>query len=347
MYNWVIQNKYHYHRLQKGEKSSRLTNDRISKLTTLGFDFSETGREHKRWSERLQELKDSKDTHGHFNVPDNVEEHKTLKTWIQKNQVAYNKFQQGEKSSMTYGRLDQLKAIGFRFSASARRKKPSKSSIIVSWKCPNAEWYQRLQELKEFHEAQDHFHVPMDVERYKLLSNWMLHNQRHYQNLKKGIKSSRLSSERLVGLMEIGYKFNPSEKTRFDGNDMNIQTCLIAPWDHRIKELTDFYKENGHFNVPKNEEAYKSLNFWMKYNQQAYNKIRRGIRSSRLADERMAQLKSIGFKFNVPEQGDFNGNIKLGCPIALWNQRVQELKHFKEAHGHFKVPKNVEAYISH
>mmetsp|Transcript_44875 Transcript_44875/g.108462 ORF Transcript_44875/g.108462 Transcript_44875/m.108462 type:complete len:105 (-) Transcript_44875:53-367(-) len=27
-------------------------------------------------------------------------------------------------------------------------------------------------------------------------------------------------------------------------------------------------------------------------------------------------------------------------PVAIWNQRVQELKNFYEKHGHFKVPNN-------
>ncbi|CAJ1932822.1 unnamed protein product [Cylindrotheca closterium] len=339
---WVRTNQHHYNLLKNGEKTSRLTSERISQLTAIGFEFADTTTtERKPWNERLQELKDFKDTHGHFNVPYNDEKHQALSNWIRNNQAAYNKFQQGERSAMTNERLSRLEEIGFFFRDAAKRKTPPKGS--VGPRCPNSRWSQRVQELKEFHDAHGHFNVPMNVERYKPLANWMLNNRTHYQNLRKGVRSSRLTSERLVELMEMGYKFNPPTARRLDSNDINVPSSPNERWNYQIKQLKDFYDQHGHFKVPSNVAAYTSLSNWMAHNQTEYNKIQKGRKGSRLTDQRMAQLKSIGFTFTEPNP--FCPNAPA-CPIDRWDQRFNELKSFIEEHGNFKVPRDTEVYKS-
>lgn len=53
--------------------------------------------------------------------------------------------------------------------------------------------------------------------------------------------------------------------------------------------------------------------------------------SNRLADERIAQLQSIGFEFTQNAQ---------------WNPRVKELTDCYKEHGHSKIPGDVKAYKS-
>eukprot|EP00526_Cylindrotheca_closterium_P002845 CAMPEP_0113656942 /NCGR_PEP_ID=MMETSP0017_2-20120614/30733_1 /TAXON_ID=2856 /ORGANISM="Cylindrotheca closterium" /LENGTH=982 /DNA_ID=CAMNT_0000570739 /DNA_START=80 /DNA_END=3028 /DNA_ORIENTATION=- /assembly_acc=CAM_ASM_000147 len=327
LFFWMSNNQIHYSKLQKkGEQSNRLTSKRISQLKAIGFDFA-SNRKNKSWNKRFQELKDFKDAHGHFNVPiDDVEEHKSLRMWVNNNQWACNKFRQGESGRITTERLKQLREIGFRFNDSA----------FNGPKCRHARWNHRVQELKEFHDAHGHFDVPLNVERYKPLANWMLNNRQEYNNLRKGVKSSRLTSERLVQLTEIGFQFNQPTRRMFDdSSDINAPSCPIARWNQRVQELKDFYDGHGHFKVPKNTEAYNSLYGWLRNNQTEYNSIQMGIKSSRLTDQRIGQLKSIGFHF-----------ADTGRRGEEWDEGLNELKEFKEVLGHFDVPNDDDDYQS-
>mmetsp|Transcript_44875 Transcript_44875/g.108461 ORF Transcript_44875/g.108461 Transcript_44875/m.108461 type:complete len:134 (-) Transcript_44875:103-504(-) len=115
----------------------------------------------------------------------------------------------------------------------------------------------------------------------------MLKNRSQYSKLQKGEKSSRLTSERLVQLTEIGFQF----KRRPNSNP-------VAIWNQRVQELKNFYEKHGHFKVPNNTEAYKSLYNWLQKNQSEYNNnIQKGMKSSRLTDQRIGQLESICFHF--------------------------------------------------
>eukprot|EP00526_Cylindrotheca_closterium_P002446 CAMPEP_0113628182 /NCGR_PEP_ID=MMETSP0017_2-20120614/14602_1 /TAXON_ID=2856 /ORGANISM="Cylindrotheca closterium" /LENGTH=919 /DNA_ID=CAMNT_0000538477 /DNA_START=80 /DNA_END=2839 /DNA_ORIENTATION=+ /assembly_acc=CAM_ASM_000147 len=338
LYFWVRNNQEHYKKLQIGEKSNRLTSERTSQLKAIGFDFTERPSNNKHlkpWNERLQELKDFKDAHGHFNVPGNVEEYKALFSWLKNNQFAYKKFRRGENCrNMTTERVKQLREIGFRFNDNPIRK--CKSAFNAP-KCRKERWNQRVQELKEFHDVHGHFDVPLNVGRYKPLANWMVYNRNEYSNLRKGVKSGRLTSERLVQLMEIGFQFNqqPTRRLR-DFNDINAPSNPIARWNQRVHELKNFYEKHGHFKVPSNTEAYNPLYYWLHNNQTEYNNnIQKGMKSSRLTEQRIGQLKSIGFHF-----------ADTGRRGEEWDEKLNELKEFKEVLGHFDVPSDDDDYQS-
>eukprot|EP00526_Cylindrotheca_closterium_P003732 CAMPEP_0113639520 /NCGR_PEP_ID=MMETSP0017_2-20120614/20731_1 /TAXON_ID=2856 /ORGANISM="Cylindrotheca closterium" /LENGTH=1249 /DNA_ID=CAMNT_0000550735 /DNA_START=34 /DNA_END=3783 /DNA_ORIENTATION=- /assembly_acc=CAM_ASM_000147 len=321
---WMSANQHHFQKLQKGEKSGRLTKERMSQLYAIGFDFMEHSafnRQAKTWNERLQELKDFKDVHGHFNVPCNVEEYKALRSWLRNNRLAYNKFRKGERCRMTAERMNQLSEIGFQFSDT-----PSKPPVLDEQECPNERWNQRVQELKEFHDAHGHFDVPFNIGRYNLLADWMLNNRLEYTRFRKGVKSGRLTSERLAQLMEIGFNFN-------------APSCPIAEWNQRVQQLKDFNEKHGHFMVPNNVEAYKPLWSWLHNNETEYKNIQKGTKSSLLTDQRMAQLESIGFYF-----ADTGEDGETGEGGEEWDERLNELKEFKEVLGHFDVPSDEEDY---
>ena len=55
-------------------------------------------------------------------------------------------------------------------------------------------------------------------------------------------------------------------------------------WDKKLNELKNFYKQNGHFNVTRQNSNNRSLGKWL------YD-----LKLKRPSDERLSKLSSIGF----------------------------------------------------
>ena len=54
-----------------------------------------------------------------------------------------------------------------------------------------------------------------------------------------------------------------------------------------------------------------------------------------MTDEKLQALANMDFQWNAVE-----GNIQKVRDADTWNQRFEELKKFKEKHGHCRVPRN-------
>ena len=90
-------------------------------------------------------------------------------------------------------------------------------------------------------------------------------------------------------------------------------------WEARLQELKEFWEEYGHCEVPQRHPG--GLGKWV--SKQRYlgeDEIRR------LDASRVQKLEELGFRWDKVERS------------SLWEVRYQELKEFKEAHGHCKVP---------
>jgi hypothetical protein len=111
-----MKNQSEYNNIQNGFKSHYLTDEGIAQLESIGFYFTVTGRLDDQWDERLQKLKEFKETLGHFDVPNDDTDYQSLRLWMAQNQEEHNKIQQGEKRiHLTPGRLLQLREMGFQF----------------------------------------------------------------------------------------------------------------------------------------------------------------------------------------------------------------------------------------
>mmetsp|Transcript_22942 Transcript_22942/g.65005 ORF Transcript_22942/g.65005 Transcript_22942/m.65005 type:complete len:648 (-) Transcript_22942:187-2130(-) len=101
-------------------------------------------------------------------------------------------------------------------------------------------------------------------------------------------------------------------------------------WNQRYSELKRFIQKHGHCLVPSDDGTpYKALSNWVK-RQRFQAKKRAAGKPSRLFDERVQALERIGFIWNPRD--------------ALWEERFEEFKAFKKAHGHSIIPINVPEY---
>jgi hypothetical protein len=90
-----------------------------------------------------------------------------------------------------------------------------------------------------------------------------------------------------------------------------------STWEKNIGALCHFKAQHGHCNVPSRYPENKSLANWV-----------HNVRSRLLTQEQVRQLKELGFVFHPKDE--------------KWENHIKDLVAFKEAHGHFEVPRNRE-----
>eukprot|EP00980_Cylindrotheca_fusiformis_P012909 scaffold3214_cov113-Cylindrotheca_fusiformis.AAC.6 len=97
-------------------------------------------------------------------------------------------------------------------------------------------------------------------------------------------------------------------------------------WNRRILELARYKEKHGDCNVPKGFPENKGLGLWVATQRKQY-RMRQIGKHSQLTDERLKQLQSLGFKWNVREQGS-----------QVWKKRCQALIEYRQKHGDCSVP---------
>jgi len=101
-------------------------------------------------------------------------------------------------------------------------------------------------------------------------------------------------------------------------------------WNLRYTQLLDYQSQNGHANVPRQYKPNPQLGGWVNTQRHQYKRLLEG-NSSTLTKERMDKLDELGFSW-----------FQRG--FQMWNQRYEELKEFKNLHGHCRVSQCDETY---
>lgn len=173
----------------------------------------------------------------------------------------------------------------------------------------NPSWDHRLNQLREFKAATGHTNVPNRYPANPQLATWVAEQCRHYKVIsKEPTKKSSLSQERIRILEEMGFRWS-------------IQESL---WDERLQELMKYRAEHGSCNVPNKWKENPSLGKWVNAQRQYY-RIRNEGKATSITAERIAKLEAIGFEWTLRS-------------LTPWETRLEELKAYKEKHGHVLVP---------
>ena len=127
--------------------------------------------------------------------------------------------------------------------------------------------------------------------------------------------------------------------------------CLVPTI---FSNQVEFGRVNRHFNVPNPgsnsydgqetiddptsevADAKRFYKFVVKLNTD-YRALQRGVPSTILTEERIAQLRSIGFEFSTKPAHKV-------VPDVDWPTRVQQLEAFRSEMGHMKVDPNYDKY---
>ena len=131
-------------------------------------------------------------------------------------------------------------------------------------------------------------------------------------------KPTTLTQENIDKLVDIGFNFEPRPSRE-------------ETWNNRLAELAQFKAANGHCNVREDDQSYPGLGKWVSYVRRQYRLIRQGRgdkKSRRLNQNRLAQLREIGFVFELREE----------MAHKRFREGIAALRDFIEEHGHASVP---------
>lgn len=95
------------------QKSLRMPNDRVKRLTEIGFRWSTSNQD--RWMMRFHDLRRFASMHGHCNVPLHCRDFPRLRSWVFNQRTQYRYLKRGLKSSLKKEQIDLLNSLGFKW----------------------------------------------------------------------------------------------------------------------------------------------------------------------------------------------------------------------------------------
>lgn len=110
---------------------------------------------------------------------------------------------------------------------------------------------------------------------------------------------------------------------------------LRDDWQKHYEELMEYKKEHGHCNVPARYAKNRRLGIWVSAQRQQYKQLNAAMdgnkprRSAPLTLERINLLNLLGFTWTIRSRDSLGES---------WNQRLEELRHYKGEHGTCLVP---------
>uniref|UniRef100_A0A7S4J9Z7 Helicase-associated domain-containing protein n=1 Tax=Odontella aurita TaxID=265563 RepID=A0A7S4J9Z7_9STRA len=178
---WVTKQRREYNNMQSGKKHF-LTNERVSRLEALSFDFVVTPDMHSRekydtdWKEMYSQLQDFKRLHGHLRVPCRDDTVK-LARWISTQRMRYKKRQKGEKSTLSDDEIKELENIGIEWSVPLGR---------IAGKSNEPQWDAFYAELCKYKTEYGHCRIPFTAQsqHYKL-HRWLSKQKAKVRKLEK------------------------------------------------------------------------------------------------------------------------------------------------------------------
>lgn len=264
---------------QRTDKTKgRLTPEKASRLTEIGFDWNRTESD---WEENFSALSKFFRQERHLKIPEKWAEQPGLRRWVNKQREDYKKGTLLEES------IAKLKTLGFIFTPTVEswnsryvelvefknkhghcdvrerdnqelaewvtqqrgRKKRGRFSteqlaklnaLEFIWNTRDAGWDKMFADLSAFEAIYHHCNVPARWPENKRLGDWVA-----AQRTDK--KKDQLSADQIAQLTSVGFSWD-----RFDDK-----------WERSFRTLIDYKKKYGNCNVPQKWEKDPSLGKWV------------------------------------------------------------------------------------
>ena len=325
---WVKRQRYQYKLKQEG-KHSTMTEEREKALENLGFVWDSHSNY---WEDRLAELEEFREKHGHCNVPTRYQENPRLAIWAKVQRRQFKLFcSKGSRklSNMTLERISRLSSLGFVFNPRIVKRK-SKPGIAISFQDSRGNGSNSVfQEPKALSDTCDIMSIPKDesyiesnspsssvatpsprqtgkwYDRYAQLCEF--HKETGNCNVPSGWKKNP-SLAQWVKRQRYQYKLKQEgrhstiteEREKLLGNLGFVWDSHSNFWEDRLAELEEFRQKHGHSNVPTKYPENPQLSIWAKVQRRQFklfcSKDPRG--SSSMTLERISRLSNLGFVFN-------------------------------------------------
>jgi len=287
------------------------------------------------WNRRYEELKEYVAENGDSLVPWKYAKNESLGVWVKRQRSHFN-----AEVALPDERTKKLDEIGF------------------IWDVLEAQWFERLQELKEYKKNHGDTLVPRGNRENPLLGRWV-NTQRsdytHYQKIKeleekwRGVEvlddKAKEEMERLTrrstGMTEKRIQLLEAEDFVWDVHE--------AHWFERLQELKDYKKNHGDMLVPRDYCEHPLLARWVntqRVDYTRYQKIKEINDKWRGVEVLDDKVKEEIERLNRCLRGMNEKRIQLleaedfvwDAHEAHWLERLQELKEYKKNHGDTLVP---------
>ena len=141
-----------------------------------------------RWAESFAELSVFRKKQGNCQVPHSYPTSPALARWVKRQRYQYKLKKDGNISTMTDERVEQLETIGF------------------VWDSHSSAWVERFNELRTFREKVGHCNVPSHYAECPPLATWVKCQRRQYKLFWQG-KTSNINLHRIKQLDDIGFEW--------------------------------------------------------------------------------------------------------------------------------------------
>ena len=150
-------------------------------------------------------------------------------------------------------------------------------------------WDERYEELRDYRVEHGHCTVPFSYSQKPLLASWVKRQRYQYKCKMRG-EHSHLTDERQAMLDDLGF----------------VWDTHVGAWDEKFSELEDFYRLNGHCQVPIRN---KELNAWCKRQRRQYKQyLEAGGDLATMTADRVRRLSSIHFQWQSSRPASETGN---------------------------------------
>jgi hypothetical protein len=129
--------------------------------------------------------------------------------------------------------------------------------------------------------------------------------------------------EHTVSMSSLESSATASSTLSKDSSSSRFRGYQSDQWADRYEELRAYVQKHGHCQISHREEEQNALARWSKRQRYQFKLLQDG-KPSTMTPERIEALNALGFAWNSHE--------------AVWEERLNELRLFRRAHGHVNIP---------
>lgn len=275
---WVQIQRAQYRLLREG-KPTNLTNDRVSRLESVGFTWQILKDRDECWADMYAELVRYREVHGHTNVPSTSREYQKLGSWCKRQRATHRLLREGKPSPMKTEWVSKLKGLGFDLDGSSsaahggrKRSPPTRDD--------DENFAHRLGEVRQFVAEHNHCLIPENYPANEALGKWAAQKRKQKKRLDEG-KTTKLSSDRIRQLDDLGFVWqvwgNRTEK-----------------WEEMFQRLKAYKAQTGSCRVPLRDTDNRKLGMWVDRQKTNY-RLKQAGQQSPMTDERVKKLEDVGY----------------------------------------------------
>ena len=298
----------------------------------------------KSFEERLEELKSYNSQYGHCRVPSKFESNPSMAAWCANLKQSYRLLQEGKKPilKLSQEKIDALETVGFEWKYSGRSQKSNTlNSQSQSQSLSNIKTENNVQSPSQIIDTTlkvksclssvlphcSIINITNEQQELKLLDN----DEPISSSEEKPIVSTRSGSKRIEEM-----KHTNSKKTTTVARKERMKP---KSFEERLEELKEYKAKHGHCRVSRNDTNHFSLGKWchnMRGSYRANQKKDNNEKNPILLKNRIDMLNDISFDWTLKEPRQ----------MKSFDERLDDLKEFKEMFGHTRVPSGYPKNLS-